>query len=283
MTEFTSEDIEYLRHGAKPLLLRLFRPKGAGPFPAIVDLHGGAWNAGDRTQDKSRHEALAQSGIAVASLDFRDGVEGAYPKGVADINYAVRWLKAHARDFAIRPNAIGLSGQSSGGHLAMLAAMRPNDPRYTAIPLPAGLPKVDASVGCVLLSWPVINPLSRYRLAVRLAAPDLIKGHDAFWSTEANMAEGSPVVILERGETVATPPALWIQAPNDGNHDYRDPEGGFDGNEPQRFVDRYRKAGGAIDLVYFEAPLRFTSAEPNSPVSRDAFRRLADFVHQHLA
>jgi hypothetical protein len=164
----------------------------------------------------------------------------------------------------------------------MLAAMRPADPRYTAIALAGGEPATDARVRCVAMSWPVINPLSRYRMAKRTDAKDLIAGHDEFWRTEAAMAEGSPVVILERGEKVETPPALWIQAPDDGNHDYRDPEGGFDGNEPQRFVDRYRKAGGEIDLVYYEAPLRFTAAAPTSPQSVAAFDRIAQFLKSHL-
>jgi len=277
-----TQDIEYLRHGAKPLLLRLYKPAGRGPFPTLVDLHGGAWHNGDRTMDQTRHTALAERGILVASLDFRDGVEGAYPAGVADINYAIRWVKAHARDLGARADGVGISGQSSGGHLAMLAAMRPADPRYTAMALPAGSPAVDARVRCVAMSWPVINPLSRYRMAKRTDAKDLIAGHDEFWRTEAAMAEGSPVVILERGEKVETPPALWIQAPDDGNHDYRDPESGFDGNEPQRFVDRYRKAGGEIDLVYYEAPLRFTSIAPQSPQSVAAFDRIAAFLKKHL-
>ena len=69
-----------------------------------------------------------------------------------------------------RPDLVGLSGQSSGGHLAMLVAMRPHDPRYAAIPLPAGSPALDASVRCVVMSWPVINPLSRYRHAKRAEA-----------------------------------------------------------------------------------------------------------------
>ena len=63
------------------------------------------------------------------------------------------------RELKTRPDLVGLSGQSSGGHHAMLVAMRPNDPRYTAIPLPAGSPAHDASVRCVVMSWPVINPL----------------------------------------------------------------------------------------------------------------------------
>jgi acetyl esterase len=286
---FTTKDIEYLRHGATPLLLRLYRPEGRGPFPVVVELHGGAWSSGDRTLEHFRHDALAQSGLAVASLDFRQGREGAYPLQVADINYAVRWVKAHAKELELRPDRVGISGQSSGGHLAMLVAMKPNDPRYAAIALPTGTPPVDASARCVVMSWPVINPLSRYRHALResgrgaawTAGP--IQGHKDYWPSEADMADGNPVMILERGEKVLSPPALWIQTPNDPQHNYRDPDGGFDGNEPERFAARYRKAGGTIDVVHFDAPQRFTSVAPTSPAALDAFRQIAAFCHKHLA
>jgi acetyl esterase/lipase len=287
--QFTVEDVEYLRHGAKPLLVRLFKPAGNGPFPTVIELHGGAWCNGDRLGEHNRHEALAKHGLLVAALDFRQAQEGAYPRIMADINYAIRWVKTLAQDLRTRPDLIGISGQSSGGHLAMLAAMRPDDSRYTAIALPSGAPSVDASVRCVAMSWPVINPLSRYRHALREREKgaawtgDIIENHLRHWADEANMAEGSPTLALERGETVKTPPALWIQAPNDTMHDYRDPDGSFPGNEPARFVADYRKAGGDIDLVYFDAPLRFTSVQPTSPVSLDAFAKLAAFFHKHLA
>ena len=52
--EFDVEDIEYLRHGDKPLLARVFRPRGAGPFPALVECHGGAWCLSDRTTERLR-------------------------------------------------------------------------------------------------------------------------------------------------------------------------------------------------------------------------------------
>src|SRR5919109_4326013 len=65
------EDVEYVRHGDQPLLARLFKPRGSGPFPAIVELHGGAWNLGDRLMDVAINKPLAQSGVVVAALDFR--------------------------------------------------------------------------------------------------------------------------------------------------------------------------------------------------------------------
>src|SRR5215472_9160354 len=60
---FDVEDIEYLRHGDKPLLARVFRPRGEGPFPALVECHGGAWCLSDRTTERLRHEAMAKNGI----------------------------------------------------------------------------------------------------------------------------------------------------------------------------------------------------------------------------
>ena len=139
------EDVEYLRHGDKPLLARVFKPHGPGPFPALVECHGGAWCNSDRLTEALRHKYMASHGIVSIALDFRSGNTDPYPASVQDINYAVRWAKAHARELKTRPDLIGISGQSSGGHLAMLVAMRPHDPRYTAIALPAGTPAQDAT------------------------------------------------------------------------------------------------------------------------------------------
>ena len=89
----------------------------------------------------------------------------------------------------------------------------------------------------------------------------------AYWASEANMAEGSPLLAIKRGDKVAMPPAIWIQTKNDLIHDYRDPNSGFDGTEAQRFAAMYRKAGGNIDLEYFDAPLHFTNDHPELPES----------------
>ena len=94
--EFDVEDVEYLRHGDKPLLARVFKPKGEGPFPALVECHGGAWCLSDRTTERLRHEAMASHGIVSIALDFRSGNEDPYPASAQDINYAVRWAKLNA-------------------------------------------------------------------------------------------------------------------------------------------------------------------------------------------
>lgn len=286
--EFDFEDVEYLRHGDRPLLARVFRPRKKGPLPCVVELHGGAWSQFDRTRGKSVHEALAKSGAIVVALDFRQGPEGAYPLSVADVNFGVRWVKANASSLNTRPDLVSLSGNSTGGHLAMLVAMRPQDPRYSQIALPAGEPW-DASVRCVVMLWPVINPLGRYRYAKRLLKHEnkpewvdrIIQYHDDYWATEDNMADGSPMVALERAKPLILPPTMWVQSEHDDVHNYVDEDAGSSLTESDRFVSLYRAAGGEIQLVKFDAPMMFTTVHPTLPESVQALDKIVGFVHKH--
>src|SRR3954463_8201829 len=124
------EDVEYQRQGGRALLARIYRPAGTGPYPAAVQVHGGAWVHKDRTDNDFMARALAESGILVASIDFRMPPEAGYPASLADINLAIRWLKARARTYGSRPGRGGIFGPAGGGDPASLAAMRPDDPRY---------------------------------------------------------------------------------------------------------------------------------------------------------
>jgi len=167
--------------------------------------------------------------------------------------------------------------------------MRPHDARYAAIPLPSGSPAQDASVRCVVMLWPVINPLRRYRHAKRALAganppewpKSIIARHDAYWRNDDNMAEGNPMLALERGEKLVMPPAVWFQARGDEIHDYKDIEASFPGNEPQRFVTNYRKAGGEIALEYIDAE-RHAGHAPDLSKTGDLFERVVRFVERHM-
>src|SRR5215471_2588520 len=134
--EVDVEDVEYLRHGDTPLLARIYRPRGEGPFPAVIDAHGGAWCNGDRTNNDTINAAVAKGGVVVAALDFRNPPDATYPGSVADVNYGIRWLKSEAKRFNTRPDWVGSMGTSSGGHLVVLNGLKPNDPRYAAIASP---------------------------------------------------------------------------------------------------------------------------------------------------
>lgn len=277
------EDVEYSRHGGTPLLMRLYRPQGAGPFPIMVELHGGAWCRSDRLADVVIHEPLARSGIIVASLDFRQPPVAPYPASFQDIHYGIRWLKARATELGSRPDMVGSMGNSSGGHQAMLLGMRPFDARYGALPLAGASPAADATVRCVIMCSPVIDPIGRYHYAKELKAKgqpypalvdEVLPCHDAYWQTEAAMAEGSPARALEEGEKVQLPPVLYVQ----GTEDVAHPRPHLD-----RFVAAYRKAGGVVDLELFEGEGQgFIMRKAGSPASNRALDLIVEFVHKQI-
>jgi len=266
------EDVEYQRQGGSALLARLYRPAGTGPFPALLQVHGGAWVNKDRTDNDFISKALAESGILVASIDFRMPPEAGYPASLADINLAARWLKARARTYGSRPDWVGLFGTSSGGHQVLLAAMRPDDPRYAALPL-AEAPNQDARVGFVISGWGVLDPLLRYHLAKQAGNAELMENHHAFWGTEEVMSEGSIPAILDRGEKVFLPPALILG----GDSDEWVPL-----ETMQRTVNGWKKAGGEVELeLYRGANHGFMTGKPDAPYARPAIERMAAFIRKH--
>lgn len=266
------EDVEYQRQNGRALLARLYRPAGTGPYPAAVQVHGGAWVNKDRTDNDFMAKALAQSGILVASLDFRMPPEAAYPASLADINLGVRWLKARARTYGSRPDWVGMFGTSSGGHQVLLAAMRPDDPRYAALPLPEA-PRTDARVAFVISGWGVLDPLLRYHLAKQAGHSELIENHHAFWGDEAAMSEGSPPAILDRGEKVVLPPALVFG----GDSDEWVPV-----ETMRRLTEGWRKAGGEVELQLYPGQKHgFMTGKPEAPYAGPALARMKAFIRRH--
>jgi acetyl esterase len=231
----------------------------------------------------------------VAALDFRVPPTASYPGSLMDINYGIRWLKTQAARLGTHPEMVCTFGISSGGHQAMLLGMCPQDSRYSSIPLTGDRSAVDASVRGVIMGAPVIDPLGRYRYARQLKESgkpypefvDLVLPlHDKYWKTEEAMAEGSPVLALERGELVALPPVLYIQDSRDIVHPRV---------QLERFVELYRNAGGQVDLELSEGAADAFVArnpppalgrmnekrDPSSPTSSRVIEKMVSFVRAH--
>src|SRR5215471_1508894 len=103
-----TKDLEYLRPADRaPLLARCYRPEGTGPFPAVLEVHGGAWTSGDRLNNVAIGEYLAARGIVVLSIDFRMPPAVRYPETVADVNFGIRFLKVNGERFSTRADLIG--------------------------------------------------------------------------------------------------------------------------------------------------------------------------------
>ena len=124
--EIKVSEVEFRRTPAgRQLMARIYQPQGAGPFPTVLDLHGGAWNAKDRHAEEPMDRALAASGVLVVAIDMTLAPEAPYPACVQDANYGVRWLKSKAAAWNGDPSKIGVYGSSSGGHVAELLGDAP--------------------------------------------------------------------------------------------------------------------------------------------------------------
>jgi acetyl esterase/lipase len=235
----TEHDVEYLNVDGVTRLVRIYQPEGPGPFPMLLSIHGGAWTDKDHTEYESTSTPLAATGIVVAAIGQRVGEGFPYPVQLQDINYGVRWLKAHASGFNGDPDAVGGIGYSSGGHTLPLAAMRPDDPRYAALPL-EGSPQVDAKFAFTISCWPVIEPYFRYEIAKEKGNTDLMEKHHIFFQGDEAMHESTPINIIKSGEKVTLSPVLVM-------HGTADDVMPIEASE--RFVAAYNGAGGKAELV----------------------------------
>jgi acetyl esterase/lipase len=270
--EVRGQDVEYRSDGQQSWLVRIHQPQGSGPFPLLLEVHGGAWTQNDRTQNEPQNQALAATGLVVASIDFHLGTEAPHPAALADINYATRWLKAHAADFNASPEALGGIGYSSGGHQIMLSAMRPEHPSYRQYDL-AEAPTLDARLAYVIMAWPVIDPYARYIHARKRDRQSLIEATERYFGDEAGMHEANPQEILERGEPAELPPALLLH-------------GAADDTVPpsiaEAFVAAYARAGGIIELTEYPGAGHGFMREPGSNATR-ALEAAKHFIARQLA
>ena len=264
-------DLVYLEHPSGSLEATIYRPKGEGPFPALVDVHGGRWFLNDRSNDYPMNSALAASGIVVVAIDFRLAPQHPYPAQIVDTNYATRWVKANAAKLNIDPESVGAMGCSSGGHTIAMTGMRPRDPRYAAIPLPGG-EEVDASLRFMLCCWPVLDPHARYTWAIEIGEERFIGPTEDYFPEHASLHEGNPQEALERGEALELPPAIIIQGTNDSNIPLFIPE---------KFEAAYRAAGGHIELELFPGMPHLFGNSPG-PESERAIELMKGFVARQL-
>jgi acetyl esterase/lipase len=120
-------DLEYASVNGKSLKLDLFvPPKSSKPTPVIVWVHGGGWQAGDKSIIQPI--PILKSGFAVASINYRFSQEARFPAQLYDCKAAVRWVRAHANEYGLDPNKIAAAGDSAGGQLVALLGTTSDHP-----------------------------------------------------------------------------------------------------------------------------------------------------------
>jgi acetyl esterase/lipase len=260
----------------RQLMARIYQPlsanAGAGPFPVVLDLHGGAWQRKDRKAEEPMDRAIASSGVLVVAIDMTISGEAPYPACIQDASYGIRWLKTRAKEWKGDASTLGLYGSSSGGHVAEMLMLRPNDARYNAIPL-EGAPNVDTSVLYVATRSPISDTFARYEQAVRKPNENLQKASKKFFDPWETIHEGNPIEILQRKEKVSMRPLLIMQ-------------GALDDNvlpaAQERFVNTFRAAGGDVTFKIFEGAVHEWVAEPG-PQTTAAQEMVKAFIAKQLS
>jgi len=167
----------------------LYRPNGAGPFPAVLLIHGGSWQRGSRAEMVRFARRLADAGYAVFNVDYRLAPEHRYPAQLEDVRAAFAWLHGHARSLAIDPERIAVMGYSAGAHLALLLGLADSDgaPRPRAV--------VAGAAPSDLTAYPNSPTLAALIGGSGAALPDVYA--DA--SPISHVSAGDPPVLLYHG------------------------------------------------------------------------------------
>src|SRR5580704_16909137 len=230
------KDIEYGRAGKHSLKLDLHIPDGTGPFAAVILVHGGAWVAGDRTNSvQPLFQPLSDAGFAWFSISYRlasdvmrNPMGAALQLGTAenDVRRAVKFVKEHASEYRVNPSKIVLIGESAGGQLASMAALRPD---------PEG-----AVQGVVAFYTPSdLVSLVRSSSMIPDNVRDAVKGTSFDDILMAGLKEFSPINYV----SATSPPFLLIHGTDDNIVPVA---------QSERFCDQFRTAGAGCELFKVE-------------------------------
>jgi acetyl esterase/lipase len=202
--------------GERALLADLYRPpepNGCG----VLLVHGGAWIQGDRSQLRGYGILLGRVGYTCLACEYRLAPEGQWPDQMDDVDAALRYFHAQAASLGLDPAKIAVSGNSAGGHLALMAAARPVAPIAAVV---AFYPPADLVAGLRRGSGPLMSVL--------FADP-----------SETTLAAASPVTYA----SAEFPPALLITGNADEVVSWHDSDDMY---------HRLRAAGAKAELHVFE-------------------------------
>lgn len=267
---FAAEDIvfetgvEYTNPDGQHLELNIARPAAMDRLrPAVLCIHGGGFRAGRRERWDDLCKRLAARGYVAATVTYRLAPKYQFPAAVHDVKAGVRWLRAHAGEYRIDPNRIGVVGDSAGGHLVQFLGVTGDVPQFEGA---GGYAEQSSRVSCVVCYYGPSDLTKSYEASVDAAEvlPLWLGGNveqerhkhilasPLYWVTP----EAAPMLLLHGSEDpyVALEQAEWIRdrlSAADVEVELVTLEGaghGFKGEDAKR-------AEGAM-LEFFDAHLR---------------------------
>jgi acetyl esterase/lipase len=170
-TEFR-QGIVYASHDGVELAGDLYLPTGTGPFPLLINVHGGYWRRGARETYQYWGPYLAERGYAGFTISYRLTKPGhkTYPEAVHDVRAAVQFMRGHAKDFRLDPDRFALWGNSAGAQLAALVALAGDSPLFAGSYRQDAHAAVSTSVKVLVGTYGIYDLLAQWRHA-QIATP----------------------------------------------------------------------------------------------------------------
>jgi acetyl esterase len=249
------------------LATRHYRPAAEGAAPLLVFFHGGGFVVGDiESHDGLCRMICRDAAIHALSVDYRLAPEHKAPAAVDDCVAAYRWALEHAAELGADPSQIGVGGDSAGGNLAALVALRS---REEGIPQPA----------LQVLLYPVLDLSAQTRSRTLFSDGFFLSKRDTEWLTDLYLdgaeiaADDARVSPLKTADLSGLAPALVVTAGFDPLRD--------EGNE---YAAALRAAGVAVDHRQFGALTHgFVSIAPFGGGSADAIVATISAIRAHLS
>ena len=204
-------NIEYGNAGGVSLKMDAWVPDGKGPFPTVILVHGGGWQAGDKQKNYAPFfEPLTNAGFAWFTVNYRLAPQYHYPAAVDDVVQAIRFIEAHASEYKVDRKRVALSGESAGGHIVALIGARYGQELHLAAVVP-------------------FYPVTDFEAIVvgQDKTAGAVQAVSAFFGfTEPDqkacqrMREGSPITYVKKG----MPPYLFVHGTADPLVNFRQSE-----------------------------------------------------------
>jgi acetyl esterase/lipase len=264
-------DVQYCTGAGKPLLMDVFLPKSRirTPTPAVLWIHGGGWERGDKNGN-SGAQLLANQGFVTASLFYRLSGDSPFPADIEDCKCAIRFLRANATKFGIDPDRIGVAGASAGGHLAELVATADRSARLEG---DGGWQNVSSKVQAASAYYGASDFTVGAMQFQHHTGQVIVK---LFRGTEKEKPElyrkASPIFYVSK----EAPPLLLVH----GEEDDLVP---FD--QSARMADAYRRLGLPVEFIAVENAghdFEHVGEAPISPSVETIHQRTIDFFKHYL-
>lgn len=251
-----------------PLRLRVYMPKtGAGPHPVLLYMHGGGWVIGDLdTHDRECRTLCNDTPCVVVALDYRLAPEHPYPAAVHDTWAALQWVARNASELGGDPKRLAVGGDSAGGNLAAIAALRARD---------AGGPALRAQ----LLVYPsvagalLIYPSHSENATAPFLPLDSMRYFRGHYLGDVEATQDPEVAPIHAASHSNLPPALIITAEFDPLRD-----------EGRAYAEKLKEAGVDVRLIeYAGMPHMFFQLSPVLEEGKAALRESAELLRKAFA